>query len=87
MVALVLVVEGLVEDLVVALGLVHVLENLAEVAGWVCVVQDLYLEGFVDQEGLDHVPGLQVPLPLVFLMEDLALEGSVLEGFTFGGFL
>ena len=48
-------------------------EELAKVAGQVYVVKDLYLEGFVDYEGLDPVPGLQVPLPLMVLMEELAL--------------
>ena len=66
---------GLVEDLVVALGLVHVLEDLVEVAGWECAVGNLYLEGFVGLEGIGPVPGLQVLLPLMVQMEDLALEG------------
>ena len=32
------------------------------------------------------MPGLQVLLPLMALMEDLALEDSVFEGFAFEGF-
>ena len=55
-------------------------------AGLVCVVRDLYLEGFVDQKGLDPVPGLHILLLLLVLMKDLALEDSVLEGFAFKGF-
>ena len=41
----------------------------------VCVVEDLYQEGFVDCEDLVVLPGLQVLLPLVVLMEDFALVG------------
>ena len=32
------------------------------------------------------MPGLQVLVPLMALMEDLALDGSVLEGFALEGF-
>ena len=39
------------------------------------MVGDLYQEGFVDCEELVIVPGLQVLLPLVVLMENFALEG------------
>ena len=46
------------------------------------MVKDLYPEGFVDYGGLNPVAGLQVLLPLAVLMEDFALEGFVLEGFT-----
>ena len=79
--------EGLVVDLVVALGLVgnlvadwedfaNVLKDLVEVVHCMCAVEDLCLE-----EGLDPVAGLQVLLPLVVLMEGLALEDSVLQAF------
>ena len=71
-----------------ALGLVvcledfaNELEDLGEVAGWVCGVESLYLE-----EGLDPVADLQVLLPLTFLMEDLALKDSALEGCVLDGF-
>ena len=73
---------GLVGDLMVGLeDFANVLEDLVEVAGWVCVVEGMYLE-----EGLDPVTDLLVLLPLMVLMEDLDLKDSVLEGFALEGF-
>ena len=60
----------------------NVLEDLVEVAGWVYVVGDLYLEGCVDQEGLNSVPGSTGTTTT-----HGSNGGSCFEGFYFGEFL
>ena len=44
------------------------------------------MEGLYLGDSLDPVADLQVLLPLMVLMEDLALKDCVLEGFALEGF-